>query len=67
VVEHGGAETFVRLLATTTNEDLREQAIWALGNISGDTVALRDLLLRLGALPLLLSHLNTVRTLTLTR
>lgn len=41
-------------------EDVREQAIWALGNIAGDSAECRDLVLSLGALkPLLYLMANS--------
>jgi len=49
VVEYGGVKTFVDQLASP-NEDVREQAIWGLGNIAGDSPALRDRVLAAGAL-----------------
>ena len=36
------------------NEDVREQAVWALGNMAGDSAAFRDQVLQAGALPQLL-------------
>lgn len=39
------------------NDKLREQAIWALGNISGDSVEFRDLCLAHGCLPLVVQLL----------
>ena len=41
------------------SEDVREQAAWALGNIAGDSVQCRDMVLGLGALPALL-HVSQV-------
>jgi len=37
-----------------THSDVREQAAWALGNVAGDSVQCRDLVLSLDALPALL-------------
>ena len=60
-----------RLLASG-NEDVREQAAWALGNISGDSVECRDYVLGLNALPSLTSvfndnaRLSTIRNATWT-
>lgn len=57
------------------NEDVREQAAWALGNVAGDSVQCRDMVLALGALPALLqvsqsfsesSRLSTIRNATWT-
>lgn len=53
VVEAGGVEVFVNILATESG-DIKEQAVWALGNIAGDSAALRDRVLRANALSYLL-------------
>ena len=42
-------------LLASANEDVREQAAWALGNISGDSVPYRDYVLSLNALPVLIN------------
>ena len=53
VIECGAVDIFVVLLKSS-NEDVREQAVWALGNIAGDSAGCRDLVLAKGALyPLL--------------
>lgn len=49
VVEQGALPIFVQLLQSP-NEDVREQAIWALGNIAGDSPNFRDLVLQSGGL-----------------
>ncbi len=41
------------------NEDLREQCLWALGNIAGDGCELRDALLSMGVLNGVLMLLNS--------
>merc|ERR1712190_248510 len=45
VVENGALPIFVELLGST-NDDVREQAVWALGNIAGDSPNFRDLVLQ---------------------
>jgi len=45
VVEHGALPIFVELLGSP-NDDVREQAVWALGNIAGDSPNFRDLVLQ---------------------
>jgi len=49
VVEHGALPIFVDLLRSPS-EDVREQAVWALGNIAGDSPNFRDLVLQSGGL-----------------
>jgi len=49
VVEHGALPLFVGLLQSP-NDDVREQAVWALGNIAGDGPNFRDLVLQSGGL-----------------
>lgn len=41
---------FIQLLGSP-EADVREQAVWALGNIAGDSPELRDTVLKLHALP----------------
>merc|ERR1719382_1234063 len=45
VVDHGALPIFVQLLESP-NDDVREQAVWALGNIAGDSPNFRDLVLQ---------------------
>jgi importin subunit alpha-1 len=40
---------------------IREQACWAIGNIAGDSPALRDLVLETGAMPLILELCSSTR------
>lgn len=47
VVELGGVQCFVNLLSSP-NAEVREQAVWALGNIAGDSPEYRDLVLKTG-------------------
>lgn len=54
VMDFGAVRIFVQLLKSP-NEDVREQAVWALGNIAGDSAACRDSVLKQGALEPLLA------------
>ncbi|PPS05031.1 hypothetical protein GOBAR_AA15634 [Gossypium barbadense] len=57
VINHGAVPVFVKLLASLTN-NVREQLVWALGNVSGDSPKYRDLALGHGALLPLLAQFN---------
>lgn len=56
VVRCGGVTAFTGLLHRSLSVDVREQAVWALGNIAGDSVAFRDMVLGSGALPMILAQ-----------
>lgn len=53
VINAGAIPIFVRLLDSTKG-DVREQAVWALGNIAGDSPSSRDMVLDANAMPALL-------------
>jgi len=57
VMEVGAVPIFVRLLISP-NDDVREQAVWALGNIAGDSPPCRDLVLQCQAMNPLLMQLH---------
>ena len=57
---------FVKLLSST-EADVREQAVWALGNIAGDSPEMRNYVLSCGALPPLLNLLSDSRKVSMVR
>ncbi|CAI9284122.1 unnamed protein product [Lactuca saligna] len=66
VIDHGVVPIFVKLLASPS-DDVREQAVWALGNVAGDSPKCRDLVLALGALIPIISQLNEHAKLSMLR
>ncbi|KAG5551698.1 hypothetical protein RHGRI_009944 [Rhododendron griersonianum] len=66
VIDHGAVPIFVRLLGSPS-DDVREQAVWALGNIAGDSPKCHDLVLTVGALMPLLAQFNEHAKLSMLR
>jgi Importin beta binding domain/Armadillo/beta-catenin-like repeat len=66
VIEMDAIPIFVKLLGSP-NDDVREQAVWALGNIAGDSPPCRDLVLQHGAMQPLLMQLHQNSKLTMLR
>ncbi|GAU11378.1 hypothetical protein TSUD_343690, partial [Trifolium subterraneum] len=66
VIDFGAVPIFVKLLASPS-DDVREQAVCALGNVASDFPRCRDLVLSHGALPPLLAQLNEHTKLSMLR
>ncbi|KAM7277438.1 hypothetical protein ACFE04_019304 [Oxalis oulophora] len=66
VIDHGAVPIFVKLLSSAS-DDVREQAVWALGNVAGDSPKCRDLVLAEGALAPLLAQFNEHAKLSMLR
>ncbi|KAJ0250117.1 Importin subunit alpha-3 [Hirschfeldia incana] len=66
IVESGAIPILVNLLSSA-NEQVREQAVWALGNVAGDSPKCRDIVLSFGAMLPLLSQFNEHTTLSMLR
>lgn len=57
LVDNGAVVPLIALLGAP-NWDIREQAVWALGNIAGDGAGCRDYVLTMGVLPALLQMIT---------
>lgn len=62
IIDKGGIPLFVKLLGSPHDEVI-EQAIWALGNIAGDSTINRDLIIKSGAVAPLVNLNNTTTNL----
>lgn len=67
IVDSGAAKTFIELLQSP-HPEVKEQAVWALGNVAGDCAECRDYLLNSGIMASLLNLLReSEQNVTLTR
>lgn len=66
VVECGAVPHLVALLSSG-NADIREQSAWCLGNVSGDSAQLRDIVIQNGALEPLIQNILDPASLSLLR
>lgn len=58
VVDHGVIPELIKLLSSSSSKEVRTQAIWTLGNISGDGAVFRNLVLQGGAVAPLIKILE---------
>jgi len=58
VAQHGAIEGFVDLLKNATSFEAADQAVWGLGNIAGESKALRNRIMDLGVLQCVVDSLS---------
>ncbi|KRX01871.1 Armadillo-type fold [Pseudocohnilembus persalinus] len=61
IIDKGAIPIFIKLLKSDQSE-VAEQAIWAIGNISGDCAVYRDMILRSGGLQPLIAIIQNATT-----
>ena len=64
LTEKGSVQRLINLIRSE-NDNLKEQAIWALGNIAGENTEYRDMVISYGILPALLELISTTTQLTI--
>ena len=59
IVDLDAVPVLIRILLESSSADVQEQAVWAIGNIAGDSVPHRDLCLNQGAVDAVLKMLES--------